>query len=88
MKSSEATPLRASILMRFGFLEPPQVPLHAIYDMFGNVRRSQRHLLGIGGNFFHALACRDAGLTHGPLLEVAGEPYLIHGSRMILPMGS
>ena len=29
MKSSDATPFRGSILMRFGSLEPPQVPLHA-----------------------------------------------------------
>ena len=29
MKSSDATPFRGSILMRFGSLELPQVPLHA-----------------------------------------------------------
>ena len=29
MKSSEATPCRGSILMRFILLEPPQVLLHA-----------------------------------------------------------
>ena len=29
MKSSDATPLRGSILMRFGCLELPQVPLQA-----------------------------------------------------------
>ena len=29
MKSSDATPFRGAILMRFGSSEPPQVPLHA-----------------------------------------------------------
>ena len=37
MKSSDATPFRGSIFMRFGSLEPPQVPLHAsllAFDFF------------------------------------------------------
>ena len=29
IKSSEATPFRGSIVMRYKSLEPPQIPLHA-----------------------------------------------------------
>ena len=39
MKSSDATPFRGSILMRFGSLEPPQVPLHASQLAFESVKK-------------------------------------------------
>ena len=39
MKSSEATPFRGSILMRFGLLEPPQVPLHASQLAFESFKK-------------------------------------------------
>ena len=39
MKSSEATSFRGSILMRFGLLEPPQVPLHASQLAFESVKK-------------------------------------------------
>ena len=39
LKSSEATPLRGSILMRFGFLEPPQVPLQASQLAFESFKK-------------------------------------------------
>ena len=38
-KSSDATPFRGSILMRFGSLEPPQVPLHASQLAFESVKK-------------------------------------------------
>ena len=39
MKSSDATPFCGSILMRFGLLEPPQVPLHASQLAFESVKK-------------------------------------------------
>ena len=39
MKSSDATPFRGSILMRFGSLEPPQSPLHASQLAFESVKK-------------------------------------------------
>ena len=39
MKSSDATPFRGSILMRFESLEPPQVPLHASQLAFESVKK-------------------------------------------------
>ena len=39
MKSSDATPFRGSILMRFGSLELPQVPLHASQLAFESVKK-------------------------------------------------
>ena len=39
MKSSDATPFRGSILIRFGSLEPPQVPLHASQLAFESVKK-------------------------------------------------
>ena len=39
MKSSDATPFRGSILMQFGSLEPPQVPLHASQLAFESVKK-------------------------------------------------
>ena len=38
-KSSEATPFRGSILMRFRLLEPPQVLLHAPQFAFKSVKK-------------------------------------------------
>ena len=39
MKSSDATPFRGSILMRFGLLEPPQGPLHASQLAFESFKK-------------------------------------------------
>ena len=39
MKSSDATPFRGSILMRFGLLEAPQVPLHASQLAFESFKK-------------------------------------------------
>ena len=39
MKSSDATPFRGSILMRFRLLEPPQVLLHAPQFAFKSVKK-------------------------------------------------
>ena len=39
MKSSDATPFRGSILMLFGSLKPPQVPLHASQLAFESVKK-------------------------------------------------
>ena len=39
MKSSDPTPFRGSILMWFGLLEPPQVPLYASQLAFESVKK-------------------------------------------------
>ena len=39
MKSSEATPSRGSMLMRFKLLEPPQFPLHSLQFAIKSVEK-------------------------------------------------